>query len=256
VRPLAYCAVLAAATRLPAQVANDTVFPLRSCASREPVHGTLRGDGIVAALLQSDGRIDTSSTRVLQVESMSIAGYRSAATRLLSTCTYRITGARTRQPLPVVISLAFGGDAPAVSSAEQVPVLDAGIGPGPVLIPTQDLPLPAEDRRIEESPMPDRSCTVWRDMVFTPVGRQSRAEYQRSISVQMAERRGRVRVGFELGADGWVVESSIDVTTVDNAKMAQHFLKTIKECRFAPARIGGVPVPVRMTLAASTAGFQ
>jgi TonB family protein len=213
----------------------------------------MRADGIVAALLAPDGRIDTATTRVLQVESMSVAGYRSAASRLLSTCRFRITGPKRDAPIPVVIALAFEGGPAQVSSAEQVPRLDAGIEAGPVLLPTQ-LPLAAEDGRIEESAMPDRGCTVWRDMQFTPRARMTAEEYQRDLSVQMAERRGRVRVGFEVDVNGRVVESSIDVTTLDNAKLAENFVKTIKDCRFAPARIGGVPVPVTMTMAVSTAG--
>lgn len=241
---------------LGAQQSDDSVFTLRSCESRTPVLGPIRADGLVTIMLQASGALDTASIRVLQVESVSIAAYRSATARLLSTCRYRATGEKSRYPLPVVIAIQFQGGPTQVGPAEQVPQLDAGLEPGPVLLPTQDLPLASEDRRIEESAMPDRRCTVWHDMNFTPRARMTASEYQRDLSVQMAERRGRVRVTFEVGADGQVAESSIDVTTLDNAKLAARFVKTIKECRFAPARIGGVPVPVTMTMAVSTAGSE
>src|SRR5688572_6636050 len=77
---------LIAQPTLSAQQPAETVFALRGCESRLPVVGPMRADGIVAGILGGDGRMDTSSTRVLQVESASVAAYRSAAARWLSTC--------------------------------------------------------------------------------------------------------------------------------------------------------------------------
>lgn len=242
---------LAVAPRLGAQQPIDTVFALRGCESRVPVVGPMRADGIVAALLRPDGRIDTASTRVLQVESVSIAAFRSGAARFLSTCQYRLTGAKRPNPIPVVISMQFQGGPTLVGPAEEVPQLDVGLEPGPVLLPTQDLPLAPEDRRIEESPLPQRDCSVWRDFGSTRYYR-SIDEAMRDMDTRLEERRGRLRVEFEVDREGRVVETSINVLTQDNPKAAEHFVKAIKGCQYLPARVGGMGVPVRMTMALSS----
>ncbi len=242
---------LIAQQTLAAQQLPDTVFALRGCESRFPVVGPMRADGIVAGILGVDGRMDTSSTRVLQVESASVAAYRSAAARWLSTCRYLIPRNRPNPPLAVVIALAFDGSAAHVGPAEWVPQLEAGLESAPALVPTQDLPLAPEDRRIEESALPAAGCNVYRDFGATRVF-GSVAEARRELNTQLAERSGRVRVEFEVGRDGRVVEASVKVLEGTNAKAAEHFVKAIRQCRYAPARVGGVPVPVRMTLGMST----
>lgn len=240
---------------LGAQQPNDTIFALRECESRVPVVGPMRADGIVAALLRADGRIDTSTTRVLQVESVSVAAYRSAAARILSTCRYRVTGAKERFPLPVVIALQFQGGPASVASAEQVPQLETGLEPGPVLIPTQDLPLAPEDRRIEESPIPEPGCSVWRRFGGTRYYR-SAAEAMRDINTRMVQQSGNLKVEFEVNREGRVAASSVKLLQSDNAKAAESFVETIQECRYMPARIGGVPVPVRMTMSMASGGMR
>jgi TonB family protein len=254
VRRLVYGAafVLAGASRLTAQAANDTAFALRGCESRVPVMGPMTADGIVAAMLGADGRIDTATTRVLQVESVSVAAYRSAAARYLSTCRYRTSGAKGRYPLPVVIALAFARQTQRAGPAEQVPQLDAGIAPAPVLIPTQDLPLEPIDRRIEEFPMPLPGCSPTRT-IGTRVY-SSLAAARRDINAQLAEIRGNIRVELEVDRDGTVVPSSVVLVSYDNPNVADTFVEALRKCRFIPARIGGIPVPFKLTMGMGAGG--
>jgi hypothetical protein len=249
---LAVVAIVLAAP-LGAQAAPDTVFALQRCEVRHPLLGPMRADGIVAAMMTRDGTLDSATVRVLQVENVSVAAFRSAAARLLSTCRYR-NASRHREPVPVVITLTFTGSDARLGPAEQVPQLEAGIEPGPVLLPTQ-LPLASEDGRIEESMLPGSQCTVWRSF-STPRVYGSPADAGRDLNTQLAERSGRVRVEFEVGADGTVPPSSVRVQTSDNPKLLEIFTRQIVRCRFAPARIGGVPVPVRVTMAAATAEIR
>ena len=239
---------------LHAQQANDSVFALRGCESRIPVVGQARGDGIVAAMMTPDGRIDTASTRVLQVEQVSVAGYRSAATRLLSTCRYRVTGSRNKAPFPVVIALSFGRNSHLLASAEQVPVLDAGIEPGPVLIPTQALPLDASDRRIEERPLPLPGCAAANVQIRPRISYNSIEEATKDINSQLANNLGNVRVEFEVARDGSVVDSSVVLVSHEDLNLAQRYVEGLRKCRFTPARIGGVPVPFRMVTGRASGG--
>jgi hypothetical protein len=73
-RPLARLLLLSLAMSHPleARQSSDTVFALRECESSGPNFGPMRADGMIAAMLAPDGRIDTATTRVLQVESMSV----------------------------------------------------------------------------------------------------------------------------------------------------------------------------------------
>ena len=239
---------------LQAQQANDSVFALRSCESRVPVVGQARGDGIVAAMMSLDGRIDTATTRVLQVEQASVAGYRSAAARLLSTCRYRVTGNRNKVPFPVVIALSFGRNEHLVASAEQVPVLDAGIEPGPVLIPTQALPLDASDRRIEERPRVLPGCAAIDAPLRTRMNYYSMEDAMAHLNAQIASQRGNASVEFEVARDGSVVDSSVVLVSYEDPNFADRFVAGLRKCRFTPARIGGVPVPFKMVFGRASGG--
>ena len=57
---------------------------------------------------------------------------------------------------------------------------------------------------------------------------------------------------LEVDRDGRVVEGSIEVIREDNPTATAAFLKDLRKCRFTPARIGGMPVPFKMTLGMET----
>lgn len=231
---------------------TDSTFPIRDCPTRGGPVGSLDTDGVVAYLLDRDGRPDTTTIRVLSVERISVAGYQSAARRRLAGC--RLSFPRGMKPAGIAVSqgINFAPDRLSIRNAKRLPSLPEGLWLAPVLVPTQGLPLPIGSRLLEEHPrmLASSSCRAWNN--GSPPGGAFRSvdEANRAFDEWAASTSGHVTASVEVGIDGRAVAGSAVVIESDNPRATNNLLESIEKCRFASGRIGGVPVP-----ATARAGF-
>ncbi len=229
-----------AAGRLAAQ--DATTFRVDKCRSPTEPIGLVTASGRVAFLLGTDGHPDTASIRVIEVETVSPAAYRSVAARLLSACRFRVPNEVTVAPVPVSLTLDLKGSAERPPDAVLESALPEGVELGAVLLPTEGLPLSWDDGRLEEYPVAARNCKA----VF--VGGPPSGIYTSFTNLQAAmnawgrRRHARVTVTLEVRRDGSVPIESIRfeqaVNMGDSAKLAAE----LSRCSFVPGRIGGEPI--------------
>ena len=116
-----------------------------------------------------------------------------------------------------------------------------------MLIPTQDLPLTYTDRRIEERPRALPGCAATDPQLRTRMNYRGMEEAMEDLNTQLADSRGNIQVEFEVARDGTVLGSSVVLVSVEDPNFAERYVEGLRKCRFTPARIGGVPVPFRMS---------
>ena len=224
---------------------TDSTFPIRDCSFPEGAVGSLSADGVVAYLLDRNGRPDTTTLRVLSVGRISVAGYQSAVRRRLSGCRFRLPRGLKPEGIAVSQGVDFAPDRQSMRTANRLDSLPAGLPLVPVLIPTEGLPLPVGSRLLEEHPVMSGGSSCRPPSNGSPPGGTFRSEEEanRAFDTWAAENSGRVLATVEVGVDGRAVPGTARTIETDNPRVANNLLRTIEKCRFAPGRIGGVPVP-------------
>lgn len=216
---------------------------VRDCRPSEVPIGIFTASGSVGFLVRPDGRPDTASIRVLDVTTVSVAAYRNAAARLLSGCRFRLPRAGLDAPVAVGMPLLFEGVPLLPVSAATLAQLPEGLDAAPVLIPTQGLPLADDDARLEEYPLIDSRC----DGVgpgSPPAGMYTSMMALVATLNEWGRRQvGRLSVVLEISRTGEVVPGSVVIEDAEQPRAARRLAERLARCRFAPARIGGVPVP-------------
>lgn len=214
---------------------------LRECRTPEEPLGIFTANGRAAFRVGPDGRPDTSSVRVLDVTIVSPAAYRSATTRLLSACRFRMPG--RSDTLAVELALDFEGLPLPPVGAIVLAHLPAGLAIAPVLVPTEGLPLADDDARLEEYPLLDQRCRGV-GPVSPPSGMYTSLTALMAAFDEWGRRNaGRLTVVLEIARDGSVVPGSVAIEDAEDPRAAARLAERLGRCRFAPARIGGVPVP-------------
>lgn len=224
--------------------ASDSTFPWRDCGTFRIPLGSIRPSlGTVAYRLGRDGRADTATLRIVAAERISVAGYRSAVTRVLASCRMGVPRGLPREGVPVVQVIRFGGIGVMPHAARPTDSLLEGLPDDPVLLPTQGLPLAHGDPRLEEG------ATLLHPCVATAGERPpsgpfaSREEANRAFDQWAASMSGRVSFTVEIGVDGKPVSSTVQMIETASPAATTSLVARLLRCRFAPARIGGRPIP-------------
>jgi hypothetical protein len=228
--------VLAILAYLPAPLVAQG-FPLDRCeAPRSPL-GYLTGAGEITYRLKPDGRPDTITVAVITAQGVSAGGLRSAAVRQLAACRM----ARPEQALVVRQLVRFDSIRvmidPAVAEESPVEVLAIDtVRPATRVYAARDSMLEERPRRIrcERGPGPPPGPGEQR---FS-----SRQEAEEAFAREARNMSGRLRVRVVIGVDGRVIRDSTQVLESTNPNTTNSLLATISSCRYAPARIGGIPV--------------
>ncbi len=238
--------LLVAACSAPPQSARPLAgFQLRKCGEPSQPLGILRGQGIVRYMLDASGRPDTATLAVLQVSDLSIAEYRSAVTRELSACRMRVPGDRLPAPVRVAQRVAF--DSVSLQVAPALPGADslapAMTEPANYMLPPG--PYASRDPVLEERPRKmGCSLDIYRGEAPPQGPFPNRAAAEAALADWRRRNSGTVSLRMEIAADGTVPRDSITVTSTDNPMVADRLLASVTSCRYAPARIHGVPVAV------------
>lgn len=236
--------------------ATDSTFPMAACADpRNPPTGRVEATGVVGYRLAPDGRPDTASIGVTEIEFMSVAGFRSAVARHLSSCRMTLPFGYQGDTIPVLqeVSLRETGFGP--SPARRLDSLPTGMAVEPVSLPTESFPMPLDDIRVEERPWEKMGCRP--QGLDRPTGERYRTrEAAMRAGAEWSRRNaGTVVLLVTVDVDGTVVPGSDSLVSSDNPVSANAMIASMMQCRYQPARIGGVPVPARalarMTLLAA-----
>jgi hypothetical protein len=198
--------------------------------------GYLHADGVLTYSILSNGHADTATFVVLAVTGMSRAGFKSAAARLLSGCTFRVEQ-KSSGPVPVFEKLSFDSAQVRYALADRLSV------PLPPVTHVETIAPPSRAVDETDSILDERPRMLSCDLSVNPIlgpPSQGRAEVMR-------EGTGFVRLRFVIGADGRVPMSTISVLMATNPSATQSLIRNTEDCRFAPGRVGGAPVATLVT---------
>jgi hypothetical protein len=220
-------------------------YSVKECDSPPPALGILHGVGQVSYLIDAKGHPDTASIRVVSTDSISFGGMRSAAARELATCTFGVPSHAGKGSQSVFQQISFGGKKVFMSVAMATAALESDFTPPKPKLPTE--PLEVLDPRLEERPRQlacDRAPN-YPPIFGTPTSVQAanaaRADWELRYS-------GRVVFRFVIGVDGRPEDGSIVVVSSTNPALTNIQRAVIPSCRYAPGRIGGLPVRTFMTV--------
>ncbi|HEV8123092.1 MAG TPA: hypothetical protein VGP80_02535 [Gemmatimonadales bacterium] len=240
-RGLAFAIVLGGLAGFPGLLPAQTgISPKRCEPPRTPI-GDLKGSGRVAYRVGSNGRPDTATVIVLATQGLSAGALRSAARRALSGCRYENRDLPT--PRPALLSQAIMFDstgarlAPAhPASPDTLTALEVGVVTMPELVHDDDPALEERPRVVEcrssRAPPPPEPPTAYRD----------RDEAQAAMAARAQRGTGDLRARVTVGPDGKVVPGSVVVLEASNQDAVYELKRMAEGCRYAPGRIGGVPV--------------
>ena len=195
---------------------------------------------------------DTASIAVLKVVGMSPAGFKSVAARVLSACRLDLGKPDPTAAVGVMSEVTFSEATPVqVGTATPLSAPATALVLEQIKIPKDSLPLPINDRRIEERPL-RLSCAGPRQQAPTRItgrgsnpaqAQQDAMDQIRTAQQQQAATNGGTLVAqVVVGIDG-KPGSQVRVITVSNPMATQNLAELIGGCRFAPGRILGVAVP-------------
>lgn len=238
-----------------AEPATDSTFPVASCGDpTDPSAGRLNVAGVIGYTLLPNGVPDTSSVRIVELEFMSVAGFRSAVVRRLSDCRMTFPFGYQGGPIAVRQEIEYRDLGFAPAPARRVDSLPQGMAIQPVPIDSSAFPFPLEDSRVEEHPWQLRGCMPQGLNRPTGVRYRTREEAEAAGREWNRLMAGKVVLQVTVDAEGRVVPGSDSVVVADNPASANALIASLLQCRYLPARIGGVPVPAkalaRMTLLA------
>ncbi|MEP7325642.1 MAG: hypothetical protein ABI836_06830 [Gemmatimonadota bacterium] len=201
----------------------------------------MRGSGHIAYHLESNGRPDTTSVIVLNTAGISPGALRSGARRILSGCRYETRDLPSPRPalLAQAIMFASAGAHLAPSrpaSPDTLQAMEIGAIAMPELAGVDDPALEERPRVVEcrsdHAPTPPEPPMVYRD----------RNEARAAATARAERESGNLRARVTVGPDGRVVPGSIAVLETSNQDAIFDLKRMVEGCRYAPGRIGGVPV--------------
>ena len=234
--------------------ATDSTFPQASCGDPyAPPTGNVNITGVVGYHLGPNGQPDTASVRVLELEFMSVAGFRSAVVRRLAVCRMTLPFGYAGGAIPVRQEVELSGTGFMAQPARRLEALSGGMAVEPVVIDSTAFPYPLDDSRVEEHPWQLPGCIP--QGLQRPSGRyRTREEAERAGNEWNRLMAGEVVLQVTVATDGTVVPGSDSVVVASNPASANAMIASLTQCKFIPARIGGTPVPAkalaRMTLLA------
>jgi hypothetical protein len=243
---LALVALPAAGQRLRLTApATDSTFPVAACDVEQMTTGRMSADGVVAYLLGANGLPDTATVRVVESEMISAAGLRSAATRRLAGCRMTLPYGYQGPAIPVQQRLNFLESGFGAEGAERISDLPAGLSLEVPEAARRPGVWDMDDPAVEERPWQSMGCRP--KGLPTLEGRRfrSREEAMRAAEEHTRQVAGKVILLVTVDTSGAVVPGSDSLVLGENPQTTNALASSIKECRFLPARIGGVPVQAR-----------
>ena len=226
-----------------ARPATAQAIKSRGCHEPNISIGVLEASGTVRFQVAKDGKTASGSVAAVMANGASLAGLQSAAERQLSACRFDTRQVQTF-PLTVEVQIRFDSleawfSDPRITLDQRAPEpvpIDSAPGAGP---------FPATLFLVDERPR-QQGCQVTAMTPRFPVG-SSVQDLMFTSSMTQNMRSGAALVRYEVKADGRVDKGSIEVLRANSGVVREHIIRTISKCRFAPARIGGMPVAVTAT---------
>jgi hypothetical protein len=229
---------------------TDSLPVLTKCDAPKPRLGSLRTSGTVSFIVTRRGAAELTSLVVRDVAAGTVAGFRSALERQLPVCRFR-PGRAAGRPDSVRVqaridftpdSVQWGALAAATptDSVEAAAVL-------PVFSATDTVAF--TDARLEERPIVqrcDRPLGTDEVTVKTRVDGHFVEPETPTPRPSAPLAHGDVLLRLVVSASGRVDDSAIDIVQAPTEAHATAARRRVRNCRWVPGRIAGVPVAVRI----------
>ena len=227
-----------------ARPATAQVIKARGCHEPKIAIGVMEASGTVRFQVTRDGKTASGSVAAVMANGASLAGLQSAAERQLGACRFDTRKVESAFPVTVEAQIKFDSlqawfSDPRITldqRASQPVAIDSPPGAGP---------FPATLYLVDERPR-EQDCQVAVMPQRFPAGHSIQDMSQTAWLTQNYQFGAGV-VRFEVKEDGRVDEHEIEVLRTTSPQVREKLSKTIAKCRFAPGRIGGVPVRVVTT---------
>ena len=248
-RSIPFFAILSLGTSLPltAQTpsrvwdylaADSRVQPrptLRRCTEPQVRVGVLRAVADLQFVVDRNGRPDTTSVNLIAVAGASAEGFQSAARRYLGTCRFRPGQVEGRSVSTLVLArMSFARDSTVLMTSRE---------PADSLLPLVWLePLQIEAGRIYEN----ADVELDEKPRLLPCGRDLGTFKIPDDAYVLLLMSGRAELEFVILPSGTPDRSTARVLRTDNPRAAREAMTSYMSCRYAPGRVGGQPVAVRV----------
>jgi hypothetical protein len=224
--------------------AAGQVVKSRGCHEPKVPIGVLEASGTVRFQVTKDGKTAPGSVAAVMANGASLAGLQSAAERQLGACRFDTRKVNRTFPLAVEVQIKFDSlqawfSDPQITLDQRAPepvAVDSPPGPGP---------FPATLYLVDERPR-EQNCQEAMMSQRFPEG-HSMQEIMQTVHLTQDRQFGWGVVRFEVGENGRVDAHNIEVLRAKSTDVREKLIKSIARCRFAPGRIGGVPVAVITT---------
>lgn len=220
----------------------DSTVTLRSCGRpREPI-GILRSSGDVAFLLDRRGRVLAENIRVLSVTGSSAAGFRSALERQLPVCRFEPNNRVDRW---IRGTVTFNGYTLSLHNSFTVEFPPDSSPPSPISVLEQvyDESSPA----LDEAPRIVDCQAVAREEITTRTRIDGQVVGPPPMSNLPPPREtGEVRLSYVVMGNGRIQQGSFILLGQNNPDLVSRAVALLQTCRFAPGRIGGRKVSVKV----------
>lgn len=248
---IAVAVTFAGADRAGGQVLASQTFAVKKCDDpKVPIGRMPVAAGTLTFRLAKDGKPDVTSPAVTKVLGLSVAAFRSAASRLLSDCRFEVAKGAFQDPVIVSAEIAFG---PARTDVGPARVTDAGTPlAGETFTPGDTTTFAFDDPRLEERPSQiGGSCggrasggpSVIRASGATPAEAKANGQQQIIEAWQQwnATHAGTITAMVRVGPNG-KIGSQIQVMESSNPVATQALGDLIGSCKYVPGRVLGVAV--------------
>lgn len=231
----------------------DSLPEFTRCATPKVPVGAVASRGTVGFLVTKRGTVDSTSLEVLAMERGTEAGLRSALWRQLPRCRFRPAHVERRETdARVTAQVHFDLDTLRVThlalAAGAEPRIDtSGVEPS---IAAGDT-LTASDPRLEELPRAFDCRLMARDVVVSKVRVDGRVVENPPAPLMPPPgppglSPGEVVVTYVVPTEGKVQSEAIEVRRSPSNAHSSAARTRVSSCKWAPGRVAGIPVPVRI----------
>jgi hypothetical protein len=225
-------------------LAADTLIQSRpsfqQCDKPQVTIGVLYATADLQFAVARDGRVDTTSVALIAARGASPEGFTSAARRYLITCRFR-PGRAAGRPIGTLVlaRLRFTRDSTVLMTSREA--ADSLLLPAVFEQPSAEIDRIYDnaDSVLEEKPR------------LLPCGRNwGTFEVEQGADAHAAIS-GATEIEFVIGVDGRADRSTARTIRFINPLVARETMMSYMSCRYAPGRIRGEPVPVRVRVSQS-----
>ena len=233
--------------------AADSLPGLRRCSRPKDPLGFVQSSGTVSFHVSKRGTVDIASLAVVSLTGGSVQGLRSALARQLPACRFRPAQENGRDSeRSVVARVRFEID---TLRLEIVGTSDSALALEPVAlgisVSSTDT-VASTDSRLDELPRPFECRYESRDVVVTKVRVDGRFVENPPTPVPAMLNpppmpAGEALLAYVVPVSGKVDHSRIHVRRATSSTHASAGAARVASCKWAPGRVGGVPVAVRVS---------